>query len=467
MKYKYLIIMALILSISILNSEIRYTGNTHEYLLEQAYELLKLDMGHEFPEMDDYLNFMKTGVINEDKWDWAYHYSESNPPDFNQFLLPEIIVEIGFLFTEGEEAFVTITHFWGADSGPNNNTLLSGNYPVNYSFNCENALQKVDKFMTGSFTPDYHYSDNDFVEYDDIATGLYIIKVYDLFDLYDTGLCRVFNSLGQSIGYFHLTEINRKALFYEVIGRICHLIMDMSVPAHAHQDQHAPKPNNSDGDQYEGSTEDGFGYMCDPDFWYWDGNNTYIHKGGLLDISNESDPLLHLMYLTNQVADFFASDDVDGDSDLWYDAEVQNANTILNALYLDLIQQGYTLDHPTRQEHEMTYNEAAQIRDVVFPFAMRAVATFLEFIAQEINLTENWIQREVHGHVSLNNGSGDITAVEIKFSGPDILYVNPDENGDFSYTFNGVQLGSYDISYKLYSDECDYCKSSKDIGHNL
>jgi len=102
-----------------------------------------------------------------------------------------------------------------------------------------------------------------------------------------------------------------KELAYECLGRVCHLIQDMTVPAHAHQDMHA-----LDDDCYED-------WMNEEGWYKWDYQDA-IDAGGLInipwkdrpsDISEEIFPLYYLMYTANQTADYFASDDVDGDTD--------------------------------------------------------------------------------------------------------------------------------------------------------
>jgi len=212
-------------------------------------------------------------------------------------------------------------------------------------------------------------------------------------------------------------------------------MMDMGVPGHAHQDEHMPRKLTVTGswhtsfcDEFEGWPDDdeknidADGFMVFEDNWYWDGMNTYLEKGGLLDISSETNPLLYLMYTTNQIADFFASDDIDGNSELWNDSSVQSANLFLQSVFNDLESQGYTSLHPTRVHHEMTFDDCAQIRNEVFPFTLQSVATFLEYIAQEFNLASNYVPaplRDVQGHLVLANGNADITNAVIKKINPD------------------------------------------------
>ncbi|MCF7857799.1 MAG: T9SS type A sorting domain-containing protein [Candidatus Cloacimonetes bacterium] len=373
-----------------------------------------------------------------------------------------------YLFNEGGDPFVPITHFWGADGGTNNSTFLSGTFPIlgiptDWSFSCENAMQKAAKYFVGPTMPHYSFNDYHFEEEDQLAFGNHYIKVYDLLEFYETGYCKVYGSSLNYIGWFHLIETQKLIVFYEIIGRICHLMMDMGVPAHTHEDQHAPEPHCSDGDQYEGNLDEDFGFMINPENWYWESLNTYLTKGGLLDISSETDPLLYLIYITNQIGDFFASDDVDGNSNLWDDPSVLNANSFLQSKFTELESQGYTEEHPIRNHHEMQlWSECPAIRNNVFPLAMRTVATFLEYIAQEINLTANFLPAPfcfVQGSVSLNGGGGDIEEVSILFEPQDlgqIIELNPDSEGNFLDAFGENRYGTYDVTYELFSSDGNY-----------
>jgi len=194
---------------------------------------------------------------------------------------------------------------------------------------------------------------------------------------------------------FSLSSPYRQHLSLNILGRILHLLADMSVPAHAHNDEHAPRKlwlldswHTEYCDEYEGWHADSDkdisagGFMVFEDNWYWNYLNILAQKGGYIDISMEDDPLYFAMYTVNQIADFFASDDVDGDSDL-----PQGSNQIIDAIYAELEAQ-YPPDHPVRNAHEMNDDECALIRDTVFPFVIRATAGLLEWFAQENNLTQ-------------------------------------------------------------------------------
>jgi PKD domain len=97
---------------------------------------------------------------------------------------------------------------------------------------------------------------------------------------------------------------------YHYFGHVVHLLGDQTLPTHAHDDAHGPT--------------DILGIPIEDDsFEEWMRNHAAISaaeraelvQAGPLPIpATYPDKLFWLMYTTNQIADFFASDDVDGDA---------------------------------------------------------------------------------------------------------------------------------------------------------
>lgn len=151
---------------------------------------------------------------------------------------------------------VTRTHFWDADNGVLDQVTLAGLLGSN-----ENAFRKVTG--VGPF-----------------GSGV--------------GLWQ------QAVAYYQLGD---KVTAYERLGHICHLIADMSVPAHTHEDAHNPDYYEYTMNQYMALTLP----LLDKEQM----------KQGPLPIPQaipaevqwlgDMFPLFYLMYTTNQRADFFAS----------------------------------------------------------------------------------------------------------------------------------------------------------------
>jgi len=146
-------------------------------------------------------------------------------------------------------ALVTITHFWDADAGPDDPVEnVVGSFP--------NAWQKVRSLWL-------------------LALGAY--------------------------------ARGDKPRAYHFLGHVGHLLGDMTLPTHVHDDMHFP-----DDDAFED-------WMSDVDQNPRVRDLTAAEKAqmlldGPIQIPNVSDKLHWLMYTTNQNADFFASDDYNGDS---------------------------------------------------------------------------------------------------------------------------------------------------------
>lgn len=96
-----------------------------------------------------------------------------------------------------------------------------------------------------------------------------------------------------------------KASAYHYLGHAAHFPGDMSLPAHAHDEPHGPLPIRDDA------------------FEEWMRHNAEVSPTELFDLKNlgpleipddQSDKLFWLLYSTNQIADFFASDGTDGDA---------------------------------------------------------------------------------------------------------------------------------------------------------
>jgi hypothetical protein len=109
---------------------------------------------------------------------------------------------------------------------------------------------------------------------------------------------------GMAVGEYHSGD---KSDAFHYLGHVAHLLGDMSVPAHAHGDTHVS------GDAYDDD------FISGGDGWRLsDAELDALRDAGPLEIPaglDESTALYYLFYTTNQVADFYASDDEPGDSD--------------------------------------------------------------------------------------------------------------------------------------------------------
>ena len=290
---------------------------THEKMVGYALDLLNLGPGS---EAEIFRETMKAGAGDEDVFDHIYGYP-------NHLILAE--------------AIITMTHFWDADPGDNTpSTYGDFEGPVDIidtSFIVtENALQKARHFWT-------------------LALGSY--------------------------------ARNDKQKAYEYLGHIAHLLGDLSIPTHAHGDAHVDAFN--DHDPYEEWMSDAVDDKPLP--LTQDEMNALraaeANDGpGLLDGPLENDvppgvdPLYYLLYTTNQLSDFFASRDVDGDTfdrNGWVALQAQ-----LNSMNIqyptpriqDHLDDNDDDDGPFGEEINNNDGDLGRVREVTYMYGIRAIA---------------------------------------------------------------------------------------------
>lgn len=290
---------------------------------------------------------------------------------------------------------VSSTHFWYSDDGDELNTTMRagvtflGTHVV--SFTVPNAYQKFMKFSNPNRSWTLKYYDGNTARqstFTKAGGGTITITWYDclgfqynsLKDLYLTGRAWIvghYNSLGQWINCDYELVLGqgwRDAFTWELLGRMCHLLQDMSVPAHANIDPHGDDPALIE-DYYENY----FGY----DF-YWNAQNIYSQIGGMINpYQYQSSNSLHfLMYTTNQMANHFATQGPHKkfNNDYFGGKGTSAEITYLNSL--DVFQFGI----PTSDNGPWNYDAIVNVRNKMLPQAIRATAGLLYWFASECNL---------------------------------------------------------------------------------
>ncbi|MEO5741494.1 MAG: hypothetical protein ABIS29_12960, partial [Vicinamibacterales bacterium] len=237
------------------------------------------------------------------------------------------------------EAIITMAHFWDADAGDDTPSTY-GNFEgpvdiIDTSFIVtENAQQKARHFWT-------------------LALGSY--------------------------------ARGDKHKAYEYLGHIVHLIGDMTVPTHAHGDAHVDLfgdsdpyeewMSNSTSDRVIDLTPQEKQKLVDAE------NNT---GPGLLngpleaDVPPGVDPVYYLLYTTNQLSDFFASRDVDGDTfdrHGWVQAELDSMNLRYPSPRVqDDLDNNDDDDGPFGEEINNNDGDLARVREVTYMYGIRAMA---------------------------------------------------------------------------------------------
>jgi hypothetical protein len=151
-----------------------------------------------------------------------------------------------------------------------------------------------------------------------------------------------------------------KAHAYEILGRMCHLLQDQSVPAHAHCDAHACT-NGMNCDYYETNVSS---YpWCSVDALY-DAGQRFMNP-----YNSWSDPLYYLMYSMNQATDHYASTRVSGDDN--YDSNCPGLAQTISTLGLPVT------------TSQVNSSNCPDMHSKLLPLAIRATAGLLYWFAIE------------------------------------------------------------------------------------
>jgi len=189
---------------------------------------------------------LRDGAGHEDNFDHVFGYEKAFPYS---------------------DSFVTATHFWDVDAGPN--------APVH--------------FVDGFTAP---------LEWGIIGGGSYP-------NAYQKGQALWSLALG-AYAEGHTDQA------YELLGHVSHLIADLTIPTHTHMDAHPP----FDDDPFEEwMSGNGDGELFTHPLTNEERDELVkLGPQGPLQIPDNVDKLYWLMNTTGQIADFFPSMDVDGDA---------------------------------------------------------------------------------------------------------------------------------------------------------
>jgi len=320
-----------------------------------------------------------SGSWLEDEYDVVYGYGLTRSPSYNQPLPVDFLIQA---FGSPRAAHTSITHFWVADNGEYATTSLGdwANYlgvPTYWSFTIsENAMQKMHKYANGVYDFVWGYN-NEAVDWSwcglqrlQALTKFHGIGVVDMYK--DLAAFQAFSYLDAEDGRWYATDCPgwdqtyvdfHRAHAYEILGRMCHLLQDQSVPAHVHSNAHACT-HGMYCDYYEGNA---------PNYHLWTADEVY--NGGrrfIYPFNTWGDPLYYLMYLMNEVTDHYASGKTNGNDN--YDLFCPD----LEATFT-------TLGSPTTTD-QVNDSNCRAMHDKLFPLAIRATAGLLYWFAVETGL---------------------------------------------------------------------------------
>ncbi len=417
-KYLNLILLITLFVLIASNSYIfGHSERVHQYIALEGYKTMKLYLGADIPNLLSHLGYNETngyvnwysrgsdnfesgkivcGAFREDVRDIVWGYGNSIVPGIDEGL---------------QYALASVTHFWNADLGDDCLTNFYHNPLVPYS-DIPNAYQKMVIYNSdmwilypGSFIASAPNGEElRLIGLDGLAVSFYYD---DLIEFYKTGLIFAPIVIGKNTStgventyvnsQFYVNEDLRGRIAFDILGRMAHLIADMSVPAHVHNNAHDDASEETYEKQFMHIDTDDDPYS-NPNVNYWDAQRVWDEFGSIMDpyVAND-DPLHHLMYTVNQFADHFACYLYNGDDNY------VNNNSELNTYFPTGIAPTssitYNNPYPPYTKNILHKN----IRDATFPQAIRATAGLLYWFAIETGLytppttsgtltqNENWI----------------------------------------------------------------------------
>ncbi|MCB2203984.1 T9SS type A sorting domain-containing protein [bacterium] len=415
-----------------------HTQSTHQYILGEAYKLLKSEEPGLAMKLRDHIgvaesgdgpwqrNTIMVGVYREDCEDIVYGYGGAD-----RSLWPAIDINtpgncIDAVYKEfratmlGEpslaEGFTTLTHFWDPNAEDNYigkdgivvqgtgllTCLSTPNQTVTLRVQ-HNAWDKMQKLArpNGVAIRDYWWKEQDRM-YDaqqslvcvlpekTDAKQCMLLSYNTLAELFNKGTCEIMLPGEHFWRHVQLTDMQRKQYVWEIFGRMCHLLADMSVPAHVHKDMHMGNMNITrdvkqlgikigevtliveDEDSYET-------WVGSPVKRWW---TAEMINDGLIDISNAQDPLYHLMSGMRNLTASFSSDDFNGSGPSL--GIPRNTSDIPD-------RHNITQGQPNINKHAVM----CSVRDHTLPHAIRATATLLAWFAEQLQMDEYYEVRNV------------------------------------------------------------------------
>jgi hypothetical protein len=393
----------------------------HQYIVKEAFKLLKAEMpGQSFPDLDEFLG-------SDDQFGIGDPFVQPFYPEFGDNSIvrgayqEDVIDLIWDYGKDGNKGFdPSSTHFWNAQSGDGAHTQLPFGEVV------QNAFEKAKRYYFGkSEFSDFSITRHGFmIPVLNYPRGLFALNSYTL--SYPS-LCDVYHNASltfkdASYGFevfflwfdlgcicwnidlhgasYPLNATERKRFSYNIFGRMLHLLADMSVPAHTHNDLHPCNPGGTvfgvpvmtgleDGDEYElfmgdNLTNNSFDNVAKCNEPHnnpatagaWNVNACQQQGGLIWEIFSmtDDDALRYLYYTTNRLAAHFASWSVQNGFQEAGNHFLFNGTTpFINSRYA-------ALGNPSGAEPN-----GADISDEAFRYSIRATATLLYWIQLKLN----------------------------------------------------------------------------------
>lgn len=388
---------------------------THQYIIKEAYSLLIHHLGTSIPEFDKHI-LGNNGLCTEGEFDkladFHWQYSTVAGGAWSEDIQDPIrfMHEKDIFFGLGKGSLTSINHFWDPDSkNPQYNEsfrLALNHNPWPYSwwdFSVCSMAHNLD-----------FYIDTDLMAYKKAIIYLGIKEYRPKITDYAFFTCK-----GQSImspvyfGYslsdwYHdffqygdtVLQNRKKDIIYQFIGRVCHLLGDMSIPAHVHCDEHGlwhdPYEDAMNYKEWDGNKmspcidEDKNISSAKERVEFWNAEKIFSEKGSIVNpwcYPADQNPYWFLFYTTAQIADHFASNRSNGDDNYQHIGEIDDILTSeRNAILKGPVESFFYPGNPEASGYAHKEEDLLAIRDITFPYVIRATAGLLYLFATEFGL---------------------------------------------------------------------------------
>lgn len=388
---------------------------THQYIIKEAYSLLVHHLGTSIPEFDKHI-LGNNGLCTEGEFDkladFHWQYSTVAGGAWSEDIQDPIrfMHEKDIFLGLGKGSLTSINHFWDPDSkNPQYNEsfrLALNHNPWPYSwwdFSVCSMAHNLD-----------FYIDTDLMAYKKAIIYLGIKEYRPKITDYAFFTCK-----GQSImspvyfGYslsdwYHdffqygdtVLQNRKKDIIYQFIGRVCHLLGDMSIPAHVHCDEHGlwhdPYEDAMNYKEWDGNKmspcidEDKNISSAKERVEFWNAEKIFSEKGSIVNpwcYPADQNPYWFLFYTTAQIADHFASNRSNGDDNYQHIGEIDDILTSeRNAIQKGPVESFFYPGNPEASGYAHKEEDLLAIRDITFPYVIRATAGLLYLFATEFGL---------------------------------------------------------------------------------
>jgi hypothetical protein len=271
----------------------------HQHIVYEAYRLLKMYYNMEVPEIESNLGSYGSGTAP-----WVH--GEILKGAYREDLEDPVTGVGGGIMGWNNGWTASSTHFWDVDQGDFQETDIN--------VGVINAYHKAYKYIYGGWR--LHYQN-------------YVYTYNSLIDLYVSGNVHWVgwvNELGELESrdqWFIASPELRRLLVWEILGRVCHLLADMSVPAHVHIDTHPCELGDEDNYEVDISSAGNGVFNCNEQTTFPGAYTNYtaetaFNSGNFIDPYNydQNNPIRYLFYYSAQVAGHFASQNAGGNNDV-------------------------------------------------------------------------------------------------------------------------------------------------------